>query len=121
MKNVPVFPDCLTPVTPDLEFCRQADKVVYYFMGQEVFSHHVNDINTLHMITAQFCFKGHTQQEDIVRAFGLPREGVRMAVELYEAMGVDGFYPDEALFAELTKPRAPSGSRRRKGKLVKRG
>jgi hypothetical protein len=119
MKNLPVFPDRLTPVTIDLEFCRQADKVVYYFMGQEVFSHHVNDVNTLHMITAQFCVKGHTQQEDIVRAFGLPREGVRLAVELYEAMGVDGFYPDEALFAELIRPRAPIG--RRKSKLVKCG
>lgn len=121
MKNVPVFPDRRTAVTTDLEFCRQADKVVYYFKGQEVFSHHVNDVISLHMITAQFCVKGHTQPEDIVRAFGLPREGVGLAVELYEAMGVDGFYPDEALFAELTKPRAPNGSGRRKGKLVRRG
>lgn len=121
MKNMPLFPDQLTPVTEHLEFCRQADKVVYYFMGLQVFSHHVNDINTLHMITAQFCVKGHAQEEDIVRAFGLPRHGVRLAVELYENMGVEGFYPDEALFAELTKPRAPSGNRRRKGKAVKRG
>lgn len=121
MKNMPVFPDRLTPVTAHLEFCRQANKVVYYFMGQPVFSHHVNDVNTLHMITAQFCVKGHAQQEDIVRAFGLPREGVRLAVELYEVTGVEGFYPDEALFAELIKSPVPSGNRRRKGKAVKRG
>jgi hypothetical protein len=51
----------------------------------------------------------------------LPREGVRLAVELYEVMGVEGFYPDEALFAELIKSPVPSGNRRRKGKAVKRG
>jgi len=118
-KNVPHFPDRLTPVTTYLKFGGRADEVVYYFMGLQVFFHPLNDVNTLHMINAQFCVKGHAQQEDIERAFGLSREGVRLAVELYEAMGVDGFYPDKALFAALTKPRAPSSSWRRKGKVVK--
>ena len=93
LKNLPVFPDSLTPVTELLEFCREGDSVVYFFKNMPVFTHAVQDIVTFHMITAQFCVKGHATEEDIVRAFGVEAEGVRLAVELYSVMGVDGFYP----------------------------
>ena len=117
MKNMPVFPDCLTPVTAQLEFCRDADKVVYFFKGLPVFSHHVLDIHTFHMITAQFCVMGHAEEDDIVQAFGVEALGVRLAVELYRDMGADGFYPKS--LPAFAKPRVRAGNRQRKSKAVK--
>ena len=117
MKNMPVFPKSLTPVTGLLAFCRHADSVVYYFKGMPVFTHHVMDIVTFHMITAQFCVKGHAQQEDIVRAFGVDAEGIRLAVDLYSAMGVEGFYPKR--LPGGTRPRRAVGKRLGKSKASK--
>lgn len=36
MRNLPVFPYILTPVTERLRFCRDADTVVYFFDGMPV-------------------------------------------------------------------------------------
>ena len=77
MRKLPFFPDYPMPVTALLESCREGDTVVYFFKGMPVFSHHVHDVHTFHMITAQFCVEGHAEEEDIV-----PAQGVRLAVEL---------------------------------------
>ena len=123
MRNLPFFPDYPTPVTALLESCREGDTVVYFFKGRAVFSHHVQDVHTFHMITAQFCVRGHAQQEDIVRAYRVPAEGVRLAVELYRAMGPVGFYPEsEPSFVPSVLPsRAPKGTKPEKRKAVKFG
>lgn len=102
MRYLPFFPDYPVQVTALVESCRDGDSVVYFFKGLPVFTHHVGDVNTFHMITAQFCVQGHAREEDIVRAYRVPVEGVELAVDLYRDMGVDGFYPDCA-------PRAGSG------------
>ena len=117
MKNMPVFPKRLTPVTARLAFCRQGDSVVYYSEGMPVFTHHVMDIVTFHMITAQFCVKGHARQEDIVRAFGVDAEGIELAVELYSNMGVEGFYPKR--LPGGTRPRRAVSKRPGKSKATK--
>jgi len=117
MKNMPVFPDVLTEVTPQLAFCRDGDTVVYFFNGLPVFSHHVLDVITFHMITAQFCVEGHAQEDDIVRAFGVDALGVSLAVELYDDMGADGFYPDSS--PTRATSRSPAGTKKRKSRPVK--
>jgi hypothetical protein len=117
MKSMPVFPMHRTPVTALLEFCRHADSVVYFFEGMPVFSHHVMDIVTFHMITAEFCVNGHAEQEDIVRAFAVDAEGVELAVELYSTMGMAGFYPKHV--PGWTKSRAAMGKRLDKSKVSK--
>jgi hypothetical protein len=117
MINMPVFPYRLTPVTARLEFCRKGEKVHYYFDGTLVFSHHVRDVNTLHMITAQLCILRHAKVDEIVRAFGLEAEGVELAMELFSCMGVDGFYPKIGPYA--TPVRAPAGAKRLKSKIEK--
>ncbi|MDH3210049.1 MAG: hypothetical protein OEL91_06695 [Burkholderiaceae bacterium] len=75
MENIPVFPETLTEVTSQLVFCRDGDTVVYFFNGLPVFSHHVLDIHSFHMITAQFCVMGHAEEDDIVGAFGVEASG----------------------------------------------
>ena len=117
MKNMPVFPDTLTEVTPHLAFCRDGDTVVYFFNGLPVFSHHRLDVITFHMITAQFCVEGHAEEDDIVRTFEVEAEGVSLAVELYENMGADGFYPDS--LPNLTTSRSLAGAKKRKRRTVK--
>ena len=77
MRYLPFFPDYPVQVTALLESCRDGDSVVYFFKGLPVFTHHVGDVNTFHMITAQFCVQGHAREEDIVRAYRVPVEGVR--------------------------------------------
>jgi hypothetical protein len=117
MMNMPVFPDVLTEVTPQLAFCRNGDTVVYFFNGLPVFSHHVLDVITFHMITAQFCVEGHAQEDDIVRAFDVDALGVSLAVELYDDMGADGFYPDSS--PARAASRSPAVTKKRKSRTVK--
>jgi len=117
MKNIPVFPDTLTEVTPHLAFCRDGDTVFYFFNGLPVFSHHMLDVITFHMITAQFCVMGHAEEDDIVRAFGVEALGVSLAVELYKDMGADGFYPDSLPAVATSRSRA--GTKKRKSRTVK--
>ena len=97
--------------------------VVYFFKGKPVFSHHVQDVHTFHMITAQFCVQGHARQEDIVRAYRVPAEGVRLAVELYRDMGPEGFYPESepSFVPSVSPPRAPKSTKPAKRKAVKSG
>jgi hypothetical protein len=117
MKNMPVFPDTLTEVTPQLAFCRDGNSVVYFHNGLPVFTHHVLDVVTFHMITAQFCVLGHAEEDDIVRAFGVDALGVSLAVELYEVMGAVGFYP--ASSPARAASRSPAVTKKRKSRAVK--
>lgn len=105
MKYLPFFPDYPVQVTARLESCRDGDTVVYFFKGMPVFSHHMHDVITFHMITAQFCVQGHAEQDDIVRAYRVPAQGVELAVELYRDMGADGFTlgPRAAWWAPLRR------------------
>ncbi len=121
MKYLPFFPDYPVPVTAWLESCRDGETVVYFFKGMPVFSHHMHDVNTFHMITAQFCVQGHAEQEDIVRAYRVPAQGVELAVELYRDMGADGFYPESApsVMGRTTRSRAPKSSKPGKNKALK--
>jgi hypothetical protein len=114
---MPVFPNILTPVTERLRFCRDADTVVYFFDGLPVFSHHVMDIVSFHMITASYCVSGHTDEAEVVRVFNTDVEGVSLAVELYEIMGPNGFYPGRGRAAAIPPP--PMTVRKRKRKPVK--
>ena len=117
MRYLPFFPEYPVQVTALLESCRDGDSVVYFFKGLPVFTHHVGDVNTFHMITAQFCVQGHAREEDIVRAYRVPAEGVELAVDLYRDMGVDGFYPDSAPGAGSAQ--APKGKKPARSKAAK--
>jgi predicted transcriptional regulator len=44
------------------------------------------------MITAQFCVNGHSQQMEIVRAFGVTPISVKRSVKLYREEGPRSFY-----------------------------
>lgn len=121
MKYLPFFPDYPVQVTARLESCRDGDTVVYFFKGMPVFSHHMHDVITFHMITAQFCVQGHAEQDDIVRAYRVPAQGVELAVELYRDMGADGFYPGSTrgVVGATATSSASKSSKPRKNKALK--
>jgi len=96
------------PVTARLAFCRDGDTALYFFDGLPVFSHHVLDIIAFHMITASFCVRGHAEANEIVDAFEVDAEGVRLAIALYQDMGADGFYPERRVAVAPPKPRLSS-------------
>ncbi len=90
--QLPIFSFGVTPITSLLAFIKE-DKNITYFNGSlPVFSHLENDIDSFRMITAQFCVNGHTQQMDIVRAFGVTSISVKRSVKLYREEGARGFY-----------------------------
>lgn len=90
--QLPMFSFGVTPITSLLAFIKE-DKNITYFNGSlPVFSHLENDIDSFRMITAQFCVNGHTQQMDIVRAFGVTSISVKRSVKLYREEGARGFY-----------------------------
>lgn len=90
--QLPMFPFGVTPITALLAFIKE-DKNITYFNGSlPVFSHLEVDTESFRMITAQFCVNGHSQQMEIVRAFGVTPISVKRSVKLYREEGPRGFY-----------------------------
>jgi transposase-like protein len=90
--QLPMFPDGITLITPELAFMK-ADGRVTYFNGQmPVFAHDEDDVRTFHLITSQFCVNGNAKQSEIARAFGVSLISVKRAVKCYRDQGPQGFY-----------------------------
>ena len=90
--QLPMFPDGITHITPELAFMK-ADGRVTYFNGQmPVFAHDEDDVRTFHLITSQFCVNGNAKQSEIARAFGVSLISVKRAVKCYRDKGPQGFY-----------------------------
>ena len=69
--QLPMFPVGVTHITALLAFIKEEGNITYFNGSLPVFSHLEEDIQSFRMITAQFCVNGHTQQMEIVRAFGV--------------------------------------------------
>lgn len=90
--QLPVFPAGVTPITADLGFRREGDKVYYFYGTMPVAHHHVDDIRSFKMFVAQFCDHGKAQQMDIVRAFGVTDTSVKRWVKAYREKGPAAFF-----------------------------
>jgi transposase len=90
--QLPIFPDGVRPITPDLAFqCREG--VVYYFNGHlPVFMHDEKDVATFRMFTSQLVANGTATQAQIVEAFGVPLVTVKRYMKLYRQEGTRGFF-----------------------------
>jgi DNA invertase Pin-like site-specific DNA recombinase len=91
-RQLPIFPESSTPITPELGFYKRDGQVIYVNGSMPVFIHAETDDATFRMITAQFCVNGNAKQAEIVRAFGVTAISVKRAVKLYREKGVAGFY-----------------------------
>ena len=90
--QLPMFPVGVTHITSLLAFIKEEGNITYLNGSLPVFSHQEEDTQSFRMITAQFCVNGHTQQMEIVRAFGVTPISVKRSVKLYRKEGARGFY-----------------------------
>ena len=90
--QLPVFPEGVTHLTPQIAFER-ADGWVTYFHGlAPVFRHEVKDIASFRLFISQLIVQGAVQQSEVVRVFGVPRITVMRAVKIYREQGPKGFF-----------------------------
>jgi hypothetical protein len=95
-RQLPIFPEGATSITPELAFYKRDGQITYVNGSMPVFIHDEKDEATFRMITAQFCVNGNAKQTDIVRAFGVTAISVKRAVKLYREKGIAGFYASRA-------------------------
>src|SRR5579883_1087504 len=89
---LPLFPEGVSQITPDLAFERRGGTVTYFHGVLPVFQHKESDIRSFQMIVSQFYCNGHARQVQIVTAFGVNARSLKRWVKLFETSGVEGFY-----------------------------
>lgn len=90
--QLPIFPEGVTHITPELAFEKRDGQVTYFTGLLPVFRHDEKDLRTFRMITSQFCVNGNAKQAAIARAFGVPLITVKRGVKTYRTKGAAGFY-----------------------------
>ena len=90
--QLPLFPEGVTHLTPEIAFQRQDGWVTYVHGVAPVFRHAEKDLASFRLFTSQLVAQGVVQQSDIVRVFGVPRITVLRAVKLYREQGPKGFF-----------------------------
>jgi transposase len=105
-SQLPIFPEGVTSITPQLAFIKEDGRITYYNGNMPVFVHDEEDTASFRMITAQFYVNGNAKQADIVRAFGVTKISIKRAVKLYREKGPKGFYAERGTRgpAVLTPP-----------------
>lgn len=90
--HLPLFPEGVTNITPDLAFKKEDGMVTYFNFSMPVFMHRENEVSTFRMITSQFCVNGNATQKQIAEAFGVTLISVKRWVKVYREKGPKGFY-----------------------------
>jgi len=90
--QLPIFPEGVTLITPDLAFQRREGKVCYFNGHLPVFMHEEGDLPTFRLFTSQLVINGTATQAQIVRAFHVPLVTVKRYVKLYREEGTRGFF-----------------------------
>jgi hypothetical protein len=90
--QLPVFPEGVTLLTPQIAFQRADGWVTYIHGMAPVFRHEVGDVASFRLFTSQLIDQGLVQQSEIVRVFGVPRITVMRAVKTYREQGPKGFF-----------------------------
>lgn len=90
--QLPIFPQGVTHITPNIAFQCQDGKVCYLNGHLPVFIHDQNDLRTFRLFTTQLIVNGSVRQGDISKAFGVPLRTVKRYVKHYRENGAKGFY-----------------------------
>jgi transposase len=90
--QLPIFPQGVTHITPEIAFQCQEGKVCYFNGHLPVFVHEEKDLATFRMFSSQLVINGNATQAQIARAFGVPLVTVKRYVKLYRQKGVRGFF-----------------------------
>ena len=90
--QLPVFPEGVTQLSPDLVVCCREGRVSYFYGTLPVFNHDAKDVKSFRLFTSQLYLDGKVKQADLVRVFGVSAISVKRAVKLYEEAGPGGFW-----------------------------
>ena len=93
--QLPIFLEGVTPITPELGYCRQDGQVVYLHGMLPVFTHTVSDLASFKMIVSQFYINGAAKQAQIVRAFAINPLALKRWVKKYRAEGAKAFFVEK--------------------------
>lgn len=93
--QLPIFLEGVTPITPELGYCRQDGQVVYLHGMLPVFTHAVSDLASFKMIVSQFYVNGAAKQAQIVRAFAINPLALKRWVKKYRAEGAKAFFVEK--------------------------
>ena len=104
--QLPLFPEGLTNITPEIAFQFKDGKVSYFNGHLPVFIHDKDDLATFRFFTSQLVINGNATQVEISRAFGVPAVTVKRYVKRYRNEGPKGFYapPRQRSASKLTPP-----------------
>jgi hypothetical protein len=91
-RQLPIFPEDCTPITPEIAFQRCGDSVIYLNGHLPVFTHAVDDLASFRMFTSQLCVNGSATQPQIARAFGVPLTTVKRMCAKLRNDGAGAFF-----------------------------
>jgi len=90
--QLPIFPQGVTPITSEIAFQCEDDKVCYFNGHLPVFIHDKGDLATFRLFSSQLVINGNATQAQIARAFGVPLVTVKRYVKLYREGGTAAFF-----------------------------
>lgn len=90
--QLPIFPEGVTQITPDLAFRREGSKVTYFYGTLPVFSHAHDDHRSFQMIVSQLYVNGQARQAQIVQALGITSISLKRWVKRFQAGGAAAFF-----------------------------
>ncbi len=90
--QLPMFPAGLTPITQDIGYECQDERVVYIHGHLPVFQHASDDLKSFRFFTSQLIDGGTVKQAEIVKAFGVPLPTVKRYLKVYREQGAEGFF-----------------------------
>ena len=91
-RQLPIFYEGVNPITNDVGYERREKTVVYYCGTMPVFSHAVDDLDSLRMIVSQLYVNGTVRQANLTRAFQIKALALKRWVKRYRADGARAFF-----------------------------
>ena len=110
---LPLIADGATRVSDLISVVSEKGQWIYFCGAQPVFQHPENDRRSFRMFTAQLICQGVCRQVDVVRTFGVSKNGVIRSVNRYRSGGVNAFYtPRAARGASVMTPEVTAEAQR---------
>ena len=89
---LPLIPEGSTPVNDLVSVVREAGTWSYFVGVMPVYQHAERDRKSFRLFTAMMVHQGSCKQIEIIRTFGVSKNSVQRAVNLYADGGIEAFF-----------------------------